>query len=460
MSKMTGPEQYPQASAGAELAHSHPDRRRLPPVAGFTVASFVVFLLVTAVGAWADVITTNLLLCFTVTMVLGALLHWIGDRVPVLNEFGLPVILCLIVPALFVYFGLMPQGVGTMMSKFYNELGLIEFIVVAVIVGATAGLPRALLIKILARYVIPLVGVVAIVFTLIGLVGVVLGYGFVRTILFVVAPVMAGGLPLGALPMSEMYANQLGMQPSAFLSHLMSAVVLANATCILFAAMLNGIGKRVGAGFVGFNGEGQLLRVKGDLDDVTIQDKTASADYVTLAKGLMISGLVLIIGLVLAEYFTILHQFAWVVVVMAVVKIFNLFPADWEEACSRWADFVLSAFIPAFLVAISVAIIDINAILSSIRDPRFLVLVIGTVALAGVVSGALGWLVKFYAIEAAICPGLIMADMGGSGDVAVLSAAERMELMPFAAVATRFGGTLVLFVATLMVPMLSPGMLP
>ena len=90
MSKMTGPEQYPQASAGAELAHSHPDRRRLPPVAGFTVASFVVFLLVTAVGAWADVITTNLLLCFTVTMVLGALLHWIGDRVPVLNEFGLP----------------------------------------------------------------------------------------------------------------------------------------------------------------------------------------------------------------------------------------------------------------------------------------------------------------------------------------------------------------------------------
>lgn len=121
---------------------------------------------------------------------------------------------------------------------------------------------------------------------------------------------------------------------------------------------------------------------------------------------------------------------------------------------------MLSAFIPAFLVAISVAIIDIDAILSSIRDPRFLVLVIGTVALAGVISGALGWLVKFYAIEAAICPGLIMADMGGAGDVAVLSAAERMELMPFAAVATRFGGTLVLFITTLMVPMLSPGMLP
>lgn len=328
MSKMTGPERSSPARADRKVAPARSDRCGLPPVAGFTFASFLVFLLVTAVGAWADVITTNLLLCFTVTMVLGALLHWIGDRVPVLNEFGLPVILCLIVPALFVYLDLMPQGLGTMMSEFYNDFGLIEFIVVAVIVGAIAGLPRTLLIKILARYVIPLVGVVGIVFTLMGLVGVILGYGFVRTILFVVAPVMAGGLPLGALPMSEMYANQLGMQPSDFLSHLMSAVVLANATCILLAAMLNGIGKRVGTGFVGFNGEGQLLRVKGDLDDVAIQDKSTSADYVTLAKGLMISGLVLIIGLVLAEYFTILHQFAWVVVVMAVVKIFNLFPAD------------------------------------------------------------------------------------------------------------------------------------
>jgi Na+/citrate or Na+/malate symporter len=37
---------------------------------------------------------------------------------------------------------------------------------------------------------------------------------------------------------------------------------------------------------------------------------------------------------------------------------------------------------------------------------------------------------KFYFIEAAITPGLVMADNGGSGDVSVLSAAGRMHLMP------------------------------
>ncbi|MFI5681977.1 2-hydroxycarboxylate transporter family protein [Streptomyces cellulosae] len=47
-----------------------------------------------------------------------------------------------------------------------------------------------------------------------------------------------------------------------------------------------------------------------------------------------------------------------------------------------------------------------------------------------------------------------MADTGGSGDVAVLSASERMHLMPFATVANRVGGTLVLFVTSLLTPLL------
>jgi Na+/citrate or Na+/malate symporter len=43
-----------------------------------------------------------------------------------------------------------------------------------------------------------------------------------------------------------------------------------------------------------------------------------------------------------------------------------------------------------------------------------------------------------------------MTDMGGTGDVAVLSAAKRMQLMPFARLSTSIGGGLIIFLCGLL----------
>ncbi len=65
-------------------------------------------------------------------------------------------------------------------------------------------------------------------------------------------------------------------------------------------------------------------------------------------------------------------------------------------------------------------------------------------------AAIIGKLVGFYPVEAGITAGFCMSNMGGTGDVAVLSAANRMELMPFAQISSRLGGAIILLLGSLL----------
>lgn len=77
--------------------------------------------------------------------------------------------------------------------------------------------------------------------------------------------------------------------------------------------------------------------------------------------------------------------------------------------------------------------------------------IILTVALC---AGLFGKFVGFYPVEAAITAGLCTNSMGGTGNIAVLSASDRMGLIPFAQMATRLGGALVLISASFLITIL------
>ncbi|MNP31667.1 Citrate/malate transporter [compost metagenome] len=67
--------------------------------------------------------------------------------------------------------------------------------------------------------------------------------------------------------------------------------------------------------------------------------------------------------------------------------------------------------------------------------------IVATVATLMTVGFFVGRKVNMHPIDAAIVVGT-HSGMGGTGDVAILTASNRMQLMPFAQIATRIGGAI------------------
>ncbi|MDM0001101.1 2-hydroxycarboxylate transporter family protein [Variovorax sp. J22P240] len=56
---------------------------------------------------------------------------------------------------------------------------------------------------------------------------------------------------------------------------------------------------------------------------------------------------------------------------------------------------------------------------------------------------------KMYPVESAVVTAC-HSGLGGTGDIAILSASNRMELMPFAQISTRIGGAGMVVLAALL----------
>jgi len=92
------------------------------------------------------------------------------------------------------------------------------------------------------------------------------------------------------------------------------------------------------------------------------------------------------------------------------------------------------------LFAIGVSMTPWDKLMAAFNLPNLITIVSTVVALmaTGAVVGR--WL-NMYPIETAII-NACHSGQGGTGDVAILTAANRMQLMPFAQIATRIGGAI------------------
>lgn len=419
-------------------------------IAGFTPLYFAAFAVIVGAAGYANKLPDSMFAGFAITIVMGGVVMWLGNLIPVVRDFGLPTILCIFLPAIFVVVGWLPESMVAIVQNFLGGYSFLDFFVITVITGSILGMPRALLLKAGPRFAAPVLGGLLGAFLIVGAVGALIGFGFLETLLFVVAPIMAGGIGIGAIPMSEIYAANLGGDPADFLGQLMSAVFLANLLCIVFAGVYSGLGRRRKQLFVGFDGHGQLMQLAGDQKELQLPPRRLSASFVALGKGLTIAAVLYAFGQLLGGFAGFLHPYAWTIIAAVAIKLLRLFPKELEEAGTDWSGLISSFLTPALLVGVSLTYIDINEVLVALSNPVFIPLIALTVICAALCAGVVGWLVKLNFVESSITAGLVMADTGGSGDVSVLSAAGRMHLMPFAALTTRFGGALVLFVTSIL----------
>lgn len=406
-------------------------------------------LAVTVIGAIAlDVAPKGMVGGFAVVMVLGFLLEYIGDRLPLIKDYlgGGPIVV-IFGSALLVYSGIMPEKTKDLIDTFMKADDFLTFYICALICGSILGIEARLLVKAGARYVVPLLGAIFCAAALAALVGLLAGTGWREGICYVSFPIMGGGMGAGAIPMAEiLHQSNASMPLKEILSMLIPPVALGNVVAIISGGLLDKLGKA----FPGLTGQGQLLKDEAPLAD---DDSHLQITYAALGIGLLTSCTFMLFGRMAALVIPGIHYYALMIISVAVCKVFRILPTYVEQSCTIWFKFVAKCMTAPLLVGIGVTYTDLAQVIHTFS-------ISNTIQVIAVVAGALlgaglgGVLVGFHFIESAISAGLCMANMGGTGDVAVLSASRRMVLMPFAQISSRLGGALILVLVGLVVPLL------
>ena len=186
-----------------------------------------------------------------------------------------------------------------------------------------------------------------------------------------------------------------------------------------------------------------------------MQKKRNDISLKNLGIGLLVSGAFFAWGFILSNLWAKLvpsvtiHAYAFMIITVAIFKIGGWMPEWIEIACYQWFQFIMKNLTNVLLVGIGLCYLDIGQVVDSF-SLTYLLLCGVTVIGAFFGAAIIGKLVGFYPVESGITAGLCMSNMGGTGDVAVLSAADRMELMPFAQISSRLGGAIILLLGSLL----------
>ncbi|EGP5443669.1 malate permease, partial [Enterococcus faecium] len=387
--------------------------------------------------------------------VFAYLLEEIGKTIPILKDLGGKVLVVTFLPAFLVYKHWLPQSTVTVVSDFMNNNNFLMFFITLLVVGSIASMNRQTLVKATSRIIIILI-LCDVIGSLIGTgVGILLGLSAWNAYFFIVAPIMAGGVGEGAMPLSIGYAAILsGMGQNDIFGKILPCVMLGSLVAVLLSGML----KKIGEKYPQLNGQGNLI----DGDDEHLENLKGSAKPVNIEKTLL-AGVVAITIYFVAVYvehllksllgFSIPSPVILLVSLMG-AKMLGFIPKNIEEGGNSLYGFTVRGITPPLLFGVGVAKTDWLELIEVFKNPATIVTIIVTVVAIVATAFIAAKFLKMYPVDTAIAVSCC-SGQGGTGALAILAAGDRMELMPFAQVAVRLGGAMTVTFAIFLMGLLS-----
>lgn len=396
-------------------------------------------------GIQANTITGMLCSAFA----MAVLLHEFGEKLPIWNNYiGGGLLMAFFGVALLKYFGIIPQETIDCINFIISgdDVNLLELYIVFLIVGSVLALEKDILLKSFAGYIPTILGGLVAASILGILAGMAFGVAPTEAIMKYVLPIMGGGNGAGAVPLSNIYETITGEPAATFYGFAIIILTVGNIFAIIGSAFLNTMGQK----FPALTGDKKTLVRGGEniaRDDVkvksTVEDMLGA---MVLACGCYSVGRIMSKKLLPTIAGASIHAYAYMIIFVVILAATGLIPASVRAGAKRIQSFWTGVMGMVIMVGMG-ADFDI-AELFTVMTPGNVIMALAIVIGAIIGAGGVGYLVGFYPVDAAVTAGLCMANRGGSGDLACLGAADRMELMAYAQLSSRLGGGIVLIIAS------------
>jgi len=407
---------------------------------------FVALLLVIGVMTWKGKVPSDLSMSIGVLAVGGFVFMELGKRVRLISVTGAAAIMAFVVPSALTFYGVIPPQVVESVQTFTKVSNFLYLYIAIIIVGSIMSMPREVLVAGFLKIFVPLAAG-SLVAGIVGTgVGMAMGFDWIHSLFFIVIPIMAGGLGEGAIPLSLGYSMLMAQPQEALFAQIIPVVMLGSFTAVILSGLLNMLGKR----YPHLTGEGQLQPGADPLQATQADGTPAPSVFDPMALG---NGLVTVVGLYLVgtlgqKLFDFPAPIAMLILVVA-MKLLRMIPLKIERAGKDLYAFTSKVVTYPLLFAMGVALTPWDKFVSAFNLPT-LVTVFATVLSMIATGFAVARRLRMYPIDVAVV-NACHSGQGGTGDIAILTAANRMALMPFAQISTRIGGAITVTLALIAV---------